>query len=879
MMAVDVSTPEASVPITEHLRVAPASDNLTGMPPNATAFRPLSEHSDILRQRGNAAWFSVTLENPGNQYQHRLVELTHRRLDLLSIRLTQNGRLLNNYRMGFIDAGDAPPYRFPNPVIPVDLAPGETLELQFYARSRNPLLLDAMLWQHDAFNVRQSNYTLLIGLGFGMLLILGLYHLVVFVATRERDFAVLALLILAIFSWQFIGQGYAGLYLWPEHRWLNGPLSQMSVPLIGACLCLFTLSYLRDASGATPWRLPLKILLGVNLAAAALLPMAVNYLNSPSSLWLMTPTALYVAGTAAWLAWHGNRHGRVLLAGLLPMVALLSLILMARLWQLPLTANAGYLIGLMAGNLLALALAAVSACRYREVWAESFQARNDALAADFRARESEYRASVAAQENEAKSVFLATMSHEIRTPMNGVLGMAELLQSTPLDEQQSYYISTLRRSGEALMSILNDVLDYSKAAAGHMELEVVEVDLLEILDDLQLLYKDHLQRKSIDFYVFIAPGVPLRFASDPTRIKQILGNLLANAIKFTVTGEITISVTTDPARDEQLNFEVQDTGIGIAREDLEQLFQRFRQADSSISRKYGGTGLGLAICKHLTELLGGSISVDSMPGRGSTFSFSVIVEPLEDLAPNLADRRLLLLSDDPNLTRSLTQFVNRFNVEVLQLDDPDDLLEIELGKHDLVILDESSIEGVEDELRRVFPKARLVTQDSSDRLAVGRPFQFRKILTLMEQAAGVESQETADQQPLKGINLMVAEDNATNRLVVGKLLSNWGATVHFADDGQEAVELMTTNGESIDAVLMDCEMPNVDGYTATRQILKLNAHRNLPIIALTAHAMPEFRRRAEEAGMTDYVTKPINKAELLQALLTGLAADGARKAG
>ncbi len=463
------------------------------------------------------------------------------------------------------------------------------------------------------------------------------------------------------------------------------------------------------------------------------------------------------------------------------------------------------------------------------------------------------------------------MSHEIRTPMNGILGMAELLRGTTLDEQQSYYIATLKRSGEALMSILNDVLDYSKAEAGRMELEVSNVDLLELLDDINVLYREHFRRKSLDFYILVEPGTPFYFRSDSTRLKQIVGNLVNNAVKFTDTGQVTIVVRPDPKTKDQIEFEIRDTGIGISEEHAVNLFDRFRQADSSISRRYGGTGLGLAISKRLINLLGGDVVVTTELSVGTTFTFSISAPAVEDAGLARDDSiRVFLVSDDAELARSIGLVMGRWVGQFVVLEDIDDLDVHAPIQNDWVILDETCVEP-NTELEAV--NVAWIGEGFDTATALARPVLFAQLKRLLQPVAS-NSAAKSEQRPLEDLGVLVAEDNRTNRLVVGKMLNNWGATVHFAENGQEAIEMFGNHAQDIDVVLMDCEMPEMDGYSATRHIRTLERSSRqevTPIIALTAHAMPEFRRRAEEAGMTDYVTKPIQKSVLLQAMLNARA--------
>ena len=372
------------------------------------------------------------------------------------------------------------------------------------------------------------------------------------------------------------------------------------------------------------------------MAAAVLFVWPEPRLFMPFSV-VLTPSALLLLGHAIVAVRAGDANAKRFVIATSPLIVTIVITATARIVGSSFEVNTVQSWILLSSVFLGVILAIALAQHMQVLSSDRRDAHHAALIAKLRAKESELKADLAEQDNRAKTSFLATMSHEIRTPMNGILGMAELLRGTALDEQQSYYIATLKRSGEALMSILNDVLDYSKAEAGRMELEVVTVDLLELLDDVNVLYREHFRRKSLDFYTLIEPGTPLCFRSDSTRLKQIVGNLVNNAVKFTDRGQVTIVVRPRPETKDQIEFQIRDTGIGIAAEHATQLFDRFRQADSSISRRYGGTGLGLAISKRLVELLGGKIEVATEPNVGTTFTFSISAPAVDD--PRHSTRR------------------------------------------------------------------------------------------------------------------------------------------------------------------------------------------------------------------------------------------------
>jgi len=740
-----------------------------------------------------AYWVKFTVNNQTNNPDW-ILHFEYPLMDTIELySLNAQGQYQQQYSTGDTYPFSQRPIKDRGFALALNLTPQQTQTFYLRLQSRDSMIIAMSLLTPDAFRGQQQNEGFWFGMYYGAVLIILLYNAYLYVLLREKNhlYYVMVLACYALIELSLNGMGTV--YFWGEYPEVAKRLRPFAISLFALASFTLTKSFLEikhitlKKQNLDPFFLGFIIL---TLIGAVVFPFTLS-IQLSMMIAFMTAPIMYGAGIYTWQ--QGNRLGKYFTLGWSGLV-LGGMVNVLRAFDI-LPVNFWTTYGAQLGSistLLILNNALTDRMRFLQQENDKSQqtrlleqeetnrlldqmVRDRTEALLLKTEEAERAKQQAETAAKAKSEFLANMSHEVRTPMNGIIGMTQLLADTSLGIEQKHYINTIQSSCEALLRIINDILDYSKIEAGKLEIENTNFNLHQLLEECALLFALPAKERGLPIKTEIMPNVPCWMVGDSTRIRQVLINMLGNAYKFTERGAVTLRayLREDKGKDGVfVQFEVQDTGIGITFEQRERLFQSFSQADSSITRKYGGTGLGLAISRSLVRLMAGDIGVKSIPAQGSVFWFYVLMYHGSEVPHKH--------SETPN-------------AHVPSINYPD----------------------------------------------------------------------------LSGLKILVAEDNPINQKVIVGMLKKYNIIPTVASDGLDALQVLMASQEGFDVVLMDCEMPNMDGYTATQRIRAWESNQQLKpvlIYGVSAHALAEYQQQGLNVGMNGFMVKPLKQQDLLNTL-------------
>ncbi len=841
-------------------------------------------------KNGSAWWIAVALDNRTGANLEGVLEINYPILDQVELFHIDPLQNLSYQRSGDHVLLEERPMLVRNPWLTLSLSPGiNRIYLRVESSSTIFIPLYFATWPAAATQLEVASMAQ--GLFYGVMLGLFAYNLFLYISLRETSY--LWYLVYNLNMLLFMA-AFDGL-LW---KWLSTGIAFQSVSIYSLMFlhCIvatqFSRHFLHTAEQFPRIDRLLKVLiLLVGMTLVSLPVLGLTLYNMLASLYVLSTSAiLLTTGIHVWR--KGFRYGSyyTLAWGVL----LCSLMLST-------AGSLGYELGVSYGT----AWVKLGICMELFILSLGLADRINALKeARFKADE---QARQARLESRAQGRFLAKMSHEIRTPLNGVLGMVELLRDTPMSRTQQFYVRTISNSGKALMSVINAVLDYARIESGQVRLERIEFDVEELVSDTCSLFTAQALDRNLELYCSLDPAVPRRVIGDPTRLKQILLNLLSNGLKFTHSGHVTLHVDgaeiVHAAGQCRLRFAIRDTGIGIGIEAQQDLFDSFTQADSTTTRRYGGSGLGLAISQELASLMDARIEVRSAPDEGAEFSFDLsfgIHEQPSKAEPALpwANCAMLIGCDQAALDcysallLRLGLVVQIRSVDAAVTEIPDDSLlviatagmhEPELERFEKMVAERYQPSLVLRSVGTMGERNNMLGNQAVILNAPITPAHLREALRGLSQHAGVGTETDVgsgiEPRSPAELRVLVAEDNPVNQMVVRGLLERYGCEVVLAGDGAEAIALYQADPSHYQLILMDGEMPRVDGFEATRRIRDFEKNAQLPavpIVALTAHALDSHREAGARAGMNHYLAKPVEAPALYAVLDRQFNRDTAR---
>ncbi len=847
-----------------------------------SAFKSISSVNINLGKNTSTWWIKIHLHNKQPHALGGYLEANYALLDRLDLYLQTPAGELQHQHGGDLQPFDQRPVKVRHFWFPLEVPSGDNT-LYLRVQSTSTIFVPLFFGTYAASAADQEILMGLNGAYYGVLFAMFVYNLFLFLSLRERAYFWYLVYIVNI---GLLGASIDGLLfkMLPNQVALQSVSIYIIMFLHGLTAVQFSRHFLNLPQHFPRLDLSMRLLmLGILgcLLSVPLIGLAAWSVLSSLAI-LAVSLILLLSGVYAWS--QGLRHSSYYVLAWSVLLVSFVMVTSASLGMeiFGVYSSAVVKVGVVI-ELLTLSLGLAD--RINQLKEEGFHSREAATRAEL--------------ETQAKSRFLAKMSHEIRTPLNGVLGMLQLLRSTPLDNHQRVYLDTINSSGQTLMAVINDILDFARIESGKLSLEEIEFDLEQLLSDTLMLFNAQATGKHLRLYISLEGGVPQHISGDPTRLKQVLMNLLGNAVKFTEQGHVALTVSrrSDSNGHYHLVFAVTDSGIGISESTRSQLFTSFAQGDSSTTRRFGGSGLGLAICKELVEMMDGGIELQSTPGQGTRSAFDIPLRPAtqgdDELASLLANRTALLCSMDSLGLDYLSHILGRWGMRTQRCRDPERLradLEEFTAPPLLVMMEPWPGIGSHwlDNLRPHLQKGQrvLLLSAAGERQTYPQDPELRVLglpLPLSLVALRATLLKLYREQPIEALSpmniaqqssgpapcILVAEDNRVNQQVVQGLLKSRGYQVRLVGDGQAVVDEYRRNPGAIQLILMDYEMPELDGLEATRQIRRLEHSKQLaavPIIALTAHILDEHRQQSLQAGMNDFLGKPLDGQQLFALL-------------